>query len=221
MLTRAFVPFFVRILLACVACIATPTAVANEISSDAPIYLGNAVACADAARTAERAHNFPLAVLRAISLAESSRWLGEDQARIAWPWTVTAGGDGRYFATKSEAIARVRMLRRNGVRNIDVGCMQINLMHHPNAFQTLEDALDPNRNAAYAAEFLARLYQRSRSWSRAIALYHSATPSNGTPYRRRVEKLWNSERARLFEQARKSRIQAIRARRTVGLMRPR
>jgi hypothetical protein len=212
---------FVRFLLACVACIATTTAVANENSSEPPIHLRNTVACADAARHAERAHKFPLAVLRAIALAESSRWLGEGEARIAWPWTVTAGGDGRYFATKSEAIVHVRALRRKGVRNIDVGCMQINLMHHPNAFQTLEDALDPNHNAAYAAAFLARLYGKSRSWSRAIALYHSATPSKGTPYRRRVEKLWNSERARLFEQARQSRIRAYRARRTVGLTLPR
>ncbi len=182
---------------------------------------GDVVACADAARTAERARKFPLAVLRAVALAESGRWQGEERARVAWPWTVTAGGDGRYFATKSAAIAHVRALRRDGVRNIDVGCMQINLMYHPRAFEDLEEAFDPIRNAAYAADFLARLYDRSRSWSRAVAFYHSGNRGKGGAYWRRVEKLWNTERARLFEQARQSRIRVFRARRAIGLARVR
>jgi hypothetical protein len=221
MSTGSRVPFFIRFLLAFAACMAVTTAAARESRAPQGLDRGDAVACADAARTAERDHKFPLAVMRAIALAESSRWLGAEPARIAWPWTVTAGGDGRYFATKAEAIAHVRALRRDGVRNIDVGCMQINLMHHPDAFESLQHAFDPNRNAAYAAAFLARLYDKSRSWSHAIGLYHSATPDKGQRYRRRVEKLWDSERARLFEEARQARILTFRARRAAGLTRSR
>ena len=119
------------------------------------------------------------------------------------------------------ASSHVRALRRDGVRNIDVGGMQINLMHHPRAFEGLEEAFDPSRNAAYAADFLARLYDRSRSWSRAVAFYHSGSPGKGRTYWRRFEKLWNAERARLFEQARQTRIRAFRAHRAAGLARAR
>jgi len=199
----------------------TAAAVAGGKAPESSTAHGDVVACADAARDAERARKFPLAVLRAIALAESGRWQGGGQgggqARIAWPWTVTARGDGQYFATKSAAIAHVRALRRDGVRNIDVGCMQINLMYHPRAFENLDQAFDPSHNAAYAANFLARLYESSRSWSRAVAMYHSRIPDKGRAYRRRVEKLWNAERPRLFEQARQSRIRAFRARRTANL----
>ncbi len=221
MSTPGFLPFVLRLTLACASCIVTAAVDAGEKASEPPITPGDAVACADAARAAERARKFPLAVLRAVALAESGRRQGEQRARIAWPWTVTAGGDGRYFATKAAAITHVRALRRDGVRNIDVGCMQINLMHHPRAFEGLEEAFDPNRNAAYAADFLARLYDRSRSWSRAVAFYHSGSPGKGRAYWRRFEKLWNAERARLFEQARQTRIRAFRAHRAAGLARAR
>jgi hypothetical protein len=175
------------------------------------------VACADAARAVERERGFPLAVLRAVALVESGRQGGPGQARIAWPWTVTAGADGRYFTTKAAAIDHVRALRRDGVRNIDVGCMQINLMYHPRAFASLDEAFDPRRNAAYAGDFLARLYDRSRSWSRAVAFYHSGDAGRGGAYWRRVENQWNAERARLFEEARRSRIRVFRARRAARL----
>ena len=178
---------------------------------------GDAVVCADAARAVERRHGYPLAMLRAMALAETGRWNPEIGAGIAWPWTISAHGDGRFFATKAAAIAHVRALQRDGVRNIDVGCMQINLMYHADAFDSLDDAFDPARNAAYAGEFLSRLYQRSRSWSRAIALYHSGDRGKGQAYRRKVEKLWNDVRARVFEQARRERIRRFRARRAARL----
>jgi hypothetical protein len=62
------------------------------------------------------------------------------------------------FPTKAKAIAHVRELQARGVRNIDVGCMQINLRHHPNAFPDLETAFDPEMNTAYAAQFLNGLF---------------------------------------------------------------
>ena len=172
-------PYALRLALACASCLVTAAAVASEMAPEPPNSSGDSVACADAARAVERTRGFPLAVLRAVAIAESGRWQGERRARIAWPWTVTAEGDGRYFATKAAAIGHVRALRRDGVRSIDVGCMQINLMHHPRAFGSLDEAFDPGLNAAYAGDFLARLYDRSRSWSRAVAFYHSGRSGQG------------------------------------------
>lgn len=85
-------------------------------------------------------------------------------------------------------------LWRQGVRNIDVGCMQVNLKYHDNAFATLEEALDPDSNIEYAARLLRKLFSRHRSWSQAVAHYHSATKSLNVTYRKKVMRLWYQER---------------------------
>ena len=59
-------------------------------------------------------------------------------------------------------MAAVRAMQANGVRSIDVGCGQINLMYHPDAFPNLELAFDPQANAAYAARFLKALSRADR-----------------------------------------------------------
>ena len=41
----------------------------------------------------------------------------------------------------------MRIALERGVRQVDVGCMQINLQSHPHAFASLEDAFDPGSNA--------------------------------------------------------------------------
>ena len=83
--------------------------------------------------------------------------------------------------------------RRNGVRSIDVGCGQINLMHHPDAFPSLEVAFDPQANAAYAAKFLKELFARTGDWNKAAGMYHSATPGLGDEYQRKVLAVWPEE----------------------------
>ena len=113
-----------------------------------------------------------------------------------WPWTINAEGAGQYFATKDAALAAVRALQARSVRSIDVGCMQVNLHHHPTAFATLEQAFDPATNAAYAARFLNALYARTGDWTRATAQYHSATPELGEAYQRRVAAAWPEEQRR-------------------------
>jgi len=69
-------------------------------------------------------------------------WPGQRQW-WPWPWTINAEGQGPYFATRAEAISAVQRLQEQGVRSIDVGCMQVNLLHHPQAFATMEQAFDP------------------------------------------------------------------------------
>lgn len=164
--------------------------------------------CSEPIRRQEREAGIPGQLLAAVALAESGRWDKADSANFAWPWTVTAEGKGQFFATKAEAIAQVKRLRARGLRNIDVGCMQINLMHHPDAFANLEEAFDPEANVAYATTFLKQLFEKHRSWIAAIGHYHSATPEFHMRYRQKVTKLWNDERRREAEARRQETIAA-------------
>ncbi len=158
--------------------------------------------CSETISRHERAQRIPDQLLSAVSLAESGRWDKVNRAHFAWPWTVTAGGKGLFFTTKAKAIAQVRRLQRRGVRNIDVGCMQINLMWHEGAFATLDDAFDPDINVAYAARLLRRLNDARRSWIMAVGLYHSSSRSRHYRYRRKVLRLWNKERRRAAKERR-------------------
>jgi hypothetical protein len=69
--------------------------------------------------------------------------------------------------------------------------MQVNLLYHPTAFASLEEAFDPWHNARYAARFLTALRGADSTWLPAIAAYHSMTPALGTEYRKRVLAVWD------------------------------
>ena len=167
-----------------------------------------AKSCAGPIAAAEKLSRMPDQLLTSVALAESGRWDSVRKAKVAWPWTVTSGNDGRYFATKAEAIAWVKTLRARGVTNIDVGCMQINLHHHADAFVSLEEAFDPVTNVAYATAFLMELFQEKHSWPVAVGLYHSATPALHFAYRQKVQTIWNDERRRVAEERRQAAIAA-------------
>jgi len=169
--------------------------------------------CKQATRQAETKGALPQDLLTAISFAESGKWDPEKQAIIAWPWTVTSGGKGHYFPDKQTAIAFVRDLQQKGVSNIDVGCMQVNLHYHPDAFSTLEEALDPKTNARYAARFLSELHQEKKSWTAAVQRYHSADPGRGGRYHARVMNFWNKKQHNSAENYRQSVIIAYKQQR--------
>jgi hypothetical protein len=151
---------------------------------------GDSWLCAQQAERVERREGIPARLLDAISLAETGRWDSDLKASFAWPWTVTSGGEGKYFPSKSEAVAEVRRLQNKGVRNIDVGCMQVNLYYHGQAFNDLNEALDPASNVSYAAGFLKGLFKEHKSWTTAAAHYHSANAAFNVPYKAKVVKLW-------------------------------
>lgn len=152
------------------------------------------VSCSEAVAEAERRAGIPRLLLQSIALAESGRWDAAQGATVAWPWTMNAEGRGQFFPSRSAAIATVKGLRRGGMESIDVGCMQINLRHHPDAFGSIEEAFDPRANAEYAARFLRDLYEETGSWSAAVGRYHSATPQYAVPYRARVLDLWDEQK---------------------------
>ena len=146
--------------------------------------------CDRAIAATEQEAGLPPRLLNAIADVESGR-LDQTTGTIhPWPWTINAEGQGSYFDTKAQAIAAVRALQAHGVQSIDVGCMQVNLMHHPTAFASLDEAFDPWHNARYASRFLISLHGTDSDWLPAIAAYHSMTPSLGTEYRNRVMAVW-------------------------------
>jgi hypothetical protein len=145
--------------------------------------------CATYITQHEKARNIPEGLLHAISKVESGRKDPKGDV-VAWPWTVNAQGQGYYFPSKNAAIAAVREMQRKGISSIDVGCMQVNLHHHPKAFSDLESAFDPAQNVAYAARFLTRLKNEQASWHKAVAHYHSANPLHHIPYQKNVMQAW-------------------------------
>jgi hypothetical protein len=149
--------------------------------------------CRAAISEAERGANLPRGLLQAIGRVESGRRDPETGHLAPWPWTINAEGEGKYFPTREAAIAHVRQLQARGVRIIDVGCMQVNLHHHPNAFASLEQAFDPLTNARYAARFLTELNGGRADWRQAAGHYHSQTPERAGPYREKVLAAWEQE----------------------------
>jgi len=151
-----------------------------------------AALCETAVTSAGYAARLPPRLLQAISVTETGR-PDETTGRLRpWPWTINAEGEGHYFATRDQAIAAVKLLQARGVQSIDVGCMQINLMYHPQAFASLEEAFTPQANARYAAHFLNTLYADLKDWTRAIGAYHSETPALGEAYRVLVLARWQN-----------------------------
>lgn len=144
--------------------------------------------CRAAIVAAEQRHGLPRGLLTAISVVESGRRDEVTGERAPWPWTINAEGAGHYFDSKQEAVAWVQRARADGMRSIDTGCMQINMLHHPNAFASVDQAFDPAANADYAARFLVELRDKADGdWMRAAGFYHSQTPHRAEAYRRHVE----------------------------------
>lgn len=167
--------------------------------------------CAKAVHAAEFVNQLPHFLLHAVSLTESGRWHDKAQAAIAWPWTITAGGEGKFFPTKADALAEVKRLQSRGISNIDVGCMQINLKYHGHAFEKVEEAIEPINNVAYAATLLKRLRQKSGSWAHAVGRYHTSNwNGRGKDYWRRVRTSWTNEQLRDFRARRAARIEKNR-----------
>lgn len=139
---------------------------------------------------AERAFGLPPMLLATIARVESGRPDPATGRTIPWPWTLNVNAVGHFYATKPEAVEAILAFQAQGIRSIDVGCMQINLLHHPEAFASLDDALDPQTNAQYGARFLDELRRHTSNWAQAIQFYHSQTEKFGTPYLSLVASSW-------------------------------
>lgn len=146
--------------------------------------------CDFAVREAEQQHHLPHGLLGAIARAESGRPVAALKDVRAWPWTINADGRALYLESKAAAVAWVS-LQESRHQYIDIGCTQIDVPLHPEAFASLEDAFDPTLNADFAARYLMDLYHGAAKgdWNLAVGLYHSRTPMLAAEYRDRVAQI--------------------------------
>lgn len=121
--------------------------------------------------------------LYAIALQES-KMAFSDGSR-PWPWTINSPITGPLrFKSKEEAVAKVREVLEQGVENIDIGLMQINLRWHAQRVNyDVGRLFDPSTNISVAAEILMEnMEQVNGDYERAVALYHSRDPARGARY---------------------------------------
>ncbi len=143
--------------------------------------------CSGSIADAEQRHGMPKGLLATIAKVESGRPITSMRDVRAWPWTIDADGTGVFVESKDAAIAWVAQARTRRVKFIDVGCLQVDLQIHPNAFRSLDEAFDPAANAEYAAKYLVSLRaEAGGDWNVAVGLYHSHTPLLADAYRDRV-----------------------------------
>ena len=151
------------------------------IGGVAGVLIGSAqaqeIGCPEALSTAAARHGIPADLMLAVGRVESG----------FSPFAVNAAGIPHFAADAESAIAFVEAQRTAGVSSIDVGCGQVNLAWHPDAFADLQSAFDPETNADYAAAFLSDLHDRTGTWRQATARYHSATPALQDAYLARVD----------------------------------
>lgn len=157
--------------------------------------------CSLAAARMEEKYGIKEHLLQTIASVETGRWGNENGKFVSWPWTINANGRGYHFKTKAEAVAKVKDLQAKGVKSIDVGCMQISLKYHGAAFDSIEDAFDPDTNVEYSAKFLSKLYARRGDWQKAAMAYHSKAPSRGLRYKNKLVSRFDQIKVAILERS--------------------
>ena len=148
--------------------------------------------CEYLAKEAEVRYGLPENILLSISRVETG-YQKVDGIRRAWPWTLNAGGDSAYFQTKDAALKSLEKRVKQGVTNIDIGCMQLNFRWHKQFFKNLSDMMSPEKNVDYGARFLNRLHKRHGSWEKAVKYYHSSKSKFNVKYYKKVRAVWKKE----------------------------
>lgn len=156
----------------------------------------------------ETKYNIPNHLLKAVALKESGLYHHGTRKTHPWPWTINYKGKGYFFESKAAAINAVKKIFANGDRSVDVGCMQINLHHHKDAFRSLEHAFDPRSNVEYGAKFLSSNHNKTNNWKSAVAAYHSAS-WKGYSYSDKVLSIWRSEGKKLANSSKNQVTQAL------------
>ena len=119
----------------------------------------------------------PPGMLAAIAQVESGPPDSRTGAMRPWPWTIDADGVGPFFATKAQAVAAVAALQAQGMRSIDVGCMQVNLMHHPGGVRLARSGLRSRCQCGFRGAFPERVvspHRRLAQGGRRLPFRHAA-----------------------------------------------
>ena len=129
---------------------------------------------------AETKYKIPSGLLAAIAQVESG----------SRAFAFNVGGKAFFASSLEEAKAFANEKIKSGVRNIDIGVMQLNWRWHGGEFASLDEMLNPNSNIAYAARHLTNLYKQHGDWQTAVRYYHSSKPQHNRKYSRKVVLCW-------------------------------
>ena len=119
-------------------------------------------------KATEEQYGIPSGLLEAIAFVESG--INNHVINIA--------GKAVIATNNNEALKVISDARENGIRNIDVGVMQLNYRWHSKSFANIQEMLNPKNNIEYAAKFLLRLKKQHGTWYAAICNYHSSKPNH-------------------------------------------
>jgi soluble lytic murein transglycosylase-like protein len=120
-------------------------------------------------------HGIDARVLYSVARAESSR-PGDSHPR-PWPWAANINGTPHYCASRSELYQLLSQSLNAGIRNFDVGPMQINWKYNAHLFGgDLWSATDPYTNINAGAKHLSALLAAHHdNYSIAVRLYHTGS----------------------------------------------
>ena len=145
---------------------------------------------------AQRLSGVPKETIYAIALRESGMTY-KDKLFRPWPWTVNSPRGSMRLASKEEAYREIKKLMLDGVTNIDVGLMQINVRWHWNTIKDL-DILDPKVNLMTAANLLRNeMVASNGDVKKAVSRYHSRRKDAGAVYSFNVLNLENQVKSNL------------------------
>jgi hypothetical protein len=133
--------------------------------------------------TAAHRHGLEVESLYSIAIQESRRSRGDGTTR-PWPWTLHTPIEGAmYFESFEAAREKLQALLASGVRNIDIGLMQVNWAWHGHRVARAEELLEPAVNIDVAASILRENLDLTRGDLRgALARYHSVRADLGAAY---------------------------------------
>ena len=100
----------------------------------------------------EELNKIPSGLLLAIATVESG----------SEPYALNIQGKSVIGRNKREAVDLIHEALAEGITNIDVGVMQLNVRWHRENFGSIEEMLEPKKNIEYAAGFLLKLYKKLR-----------------------------------------------------------
>lgn len=168
--------------------VSMPLGVQNPSKTQAKNSLESSTNCPAIISHFEKLYGIPDKLLASIATVESRNS----------PWAVYALKKSRFFSTQEGAIDYIQKLKAKGVKNINIGCMQINLQSHGRRFKNLSDILPPYQNIAYAAKLMKILYTQYGSWETAVKHYHSSSSLHNVSYKDRVFSVWAHKKGETY-----------------------
>lgn len=94
-------------------------------------------------------------LLYSVSISESGFAPAHKKVKQPWPWAVCSSQGSFFAASKKDAEIEVARLKKMGIKSVDVGLMQVNLLWHSNKIDHKE-MFDPEINLRTGAKILKK-----------------------------------------------------------------